>query len=184
MHVDLDGSIRSEAELVTKYRQMSGQPEIEAAVIEIVNEAVCIEDNNEVVKLNLDNLDEFGINEKVKQVIIQEFKDGLRLLEFNTQGYNIFKRFYIDARINYHCIVETKHPEKGIQELRYVDPRKIRKIREIAKNKPKSSGGVGGGEVATIQKTVNEYYIYNDKGFGNSRPGSQAFAYNGQTQGI
>jgi hypothetical protein len=165
-YVDLDGTVRSEAELVTKYREMSLQPEVDSAVDEIVNESIAI-DEEHVVSINLDEL---KIKENIKQIIRQEFQTCLNLLEFNRFSYEIFRRWYIDGRLYYHVVIDDKNPIAGIQELRYVDPRKIRKVREVQKKKFNLI--ITGDSV--VSKTVNEYYIFNDKGFnfGNKSVGT------------
>jgi hypothetical protein len=157
-YIDLDGTVRTEAELVTKYREMSLQPEIDTAVDEIVNESISI-DEEDIVSINLDNLD---IPNRVKKAIQEEFKIVLKLLDFNRRGYEIYRRWYIDGRLYYHAIISKDAPQDGLLELRYVDPRKIRKVREVGKKR--APGGADGSE-AVIPKTQNEYYVYNDKGF-------------------
>lgn len=165
-YVDLDGTVRSEAELINRYKEMALHPEIDAAADEIVNEAINTEEQ-EVVKLNLDDLDQ---PKKVKDAIEECFNDVVRLLDFRNNAYNIFKKWYIDGRLYFHAIIDKEHPEEGIQELRYIDPRKIRKVREVVKK------NVRGGEAVTndslMQEDKNEYYIYNEKGFntGSGRP--------------
>ena len=159
-YVDLDGTVRTEAELVTKYREMSLQPECDSAIDEIVNETMSI-DEKDIVDIDLDQLD--NIPEKVKKAIRDEFLNCLNILDFNKHAYEIYRRWYIDGRLYYHVIIDEKDPKAGIKEVRYVDPRKIRKVREIAKKRTR--GGDSGSAEAVIQKTQNEYYIYNDKGF-------------------
>jgi len=157
-YVDLDGTVRTEAELVTKYREMALQPECDAAVDEIVNETMAI-DEEEIVKVNLDQLDDLSAS--IKKAIREEFTNCLNILDFNRHAYEIYRRWYIDGRLYYHVIIDDADPKAGIKEVRYVDPRKIRKVREVAKKRVK------GGETneAVITKTQNEYYIFNDKGF-------------------
>jgi uncharacterized protein YoxC len=151
-YIDLDGTARTEAELVSKYREISQAPEIEMAVDDIVNEAVDTE-AQEIVTINLDRL-EFSDN--IKDRIRQEFDVVLQLLNFQTEAYEIFKRWYVDGRMYYHIIVDEKSPREGIKELRYLDPRKIRKVREVKKERK--------GPV-TVATTAKEYYVYNEKGF-------------------
>lgn len=156
-YVDLDGTVRTEAELVTKYREMSLQPECDSAIDEIVNESMSIDETN-VVSVNLDNL---KIQENIKKAIRDEFDNCLNILDFQKHAYEIYRRWYIDGRLYYHVIIDDKDPKAGIKEVRYIDPRKIRKVREVAKRKVK-----GGGETeAVIQRVQNEYYMFNDKGF-------------------
>jgi hypothetical protein len=162
--VDLDGTVRNEADLISKYREVSQQPEVDSAIDEIVNEAITLDTDNDVVDLVLDDVQ---VSENIKQVLIQEFDEVLRLLEFKNEPYDVFRRWYIDGRLYYHVIVNN--PKDGIAELRYLDPRKIRKVREIKREPMK---GQGQGD-ATITKTVTEYYIYNERGFStkNQTPG-------------
>ena len=159
-YVDLDGTVRTEAELVTKYREMALQPECDAAIDEIVNESMSI-DEKEIVKIDLDQLE--NVPEKIKKAIRDEFKNCLNILDFNKFAYEIYRRWYVDGRLYYHVIIDEKDPKAGIKEVRYIDPRKIRKVREIVKKRAR--GGDSGSAEAVIQKTQNEYYIYNDKGF-------------------
>lgn len=156
-YVDLDGTVRTEAELVTKYRDMSMQPECDSAIDEIINEMVAL-DEKELVKIDLDSLE---IPANLKKAITEEFKNCLNLLDFRRHAYEIIRRWYIDGRLYYHKVIDEKDPKAGIKELRYIDPRKIRKIREVVKKR------VRGGQQAdsVMTKTQNEYYIYNDKGF-------------------
>ena len=156
-YVDLDGTVRSEAELVTKYREMSIVPECDSAIDEIVNEAISIDTEN-LISLNLENL---NISENIKKVMRDEFKICLNVIQFNKFAYEIFRRWYIDGRLYYHVLIDEKNPKEGIKELRFIDPRKIRKVREI-QNKRGSHNQPNESE---LTKTVNEYYVYNDKGF-------------------
>ena len=156
-YVDLDGTVRTEAELVTKYREMALQPECDSAIDEIVNESIAL-DEKELVKIDLDQL---KITETLKKAIREEFENCLNILDFNRHAYEIYRRWYIDGRLYYHTIIDPEDPKAGVKEIRYIDPRKIRKVREVIKKR------VRGGQTneAVIQKTQNEYYIYNDKGF-------------------
>jgi hypothetical protein len=155
-YVDLDGTVRTEAELVTKYREMALQPEIDAAADEIVNEMVSL-DEKDLVEIQLENLP--GLPENIKKKIREEFDSCLNILDFRKHAYEIMRRWYIDGRLYYHVIIDDQDTKAGIKEIRYIDPRKIRKIREIAKRRAK--GGEHGESV--IPKTQNEYYIFNDK---------------------
>ena len=165
-YVDLDGVVRSEAEMVTKYREMSLVPECDSAIDEIVNESISIDEEN-LISINLDDLE---VSNSVKDVIRQEFKNCLRIINFNKFAYEIYRRWYIDGRLYYHVIIDDKNPKEGIKELRYIDPRKIRKVREVQKKRPQSNQPTD----ISVSKTVNEYYVYNDKGFnyGNKAVGT------------
>ena len=156
-YVDLDGSVRSEAELINKYRQMAEHPEVETAIDDIINEMIVLEDSNEIIKVILDGLKE--LPPKIKEAVISEFEEAKRLLQFNSNAYEIVKRWYIDGRLYFNVMIDPKTPEAGIQELRYIDPRKIRKIREIKKKRHQETN------IAVMDDPSLEYYIYNDKGF-------------------
>lgn len=157
VYVDLDGTVRTEAELVTKYREMSIQPEIDTAVDEIVNESISI-DEDDVVNIYLDEL---KISDNIKNNIRAEFLNVLNLLNFQNKAYEIYRRWYIDGRLYYHIVIDEKNVKNGIKELRYIDPRKIRKIREVTRSKV--IGGID--STSTIPKTQNEYFVFNERGF-------------------
>ena len=157
-YVDLDGTVRTEAELVTKYREMSLQPECDAAIDEIVNETLSI-DEKTIVSINLDNV---KISEDLKKMIRDEFANCLNILDFQKHAYEIYRRWYVDGRLYYHIMIDKNNTRAGIKEIRYIDPRKIRKIREITKRKAKSGNDL---HDVSIQKVQNEYYVFNDKGF-------------------
>ena len=164
-YVDLDGVVRNEIELITRYREMSMQPELETAIDEIVNEAIVNDDNGQAVELNTDDLKQ---PDQIKKKIRDEFDYVLKLLNFGNMGHDIFRRWYIDGRLFYHVIIDEQRPTLGIQEVRYIDPRRIRKIREIQKTKDPKTG-------MEIIKRQNEYYLYNERGIvgANSNLGSK-----------
>lgn len=154
-YVDLDGSVRTEAELVNKYRAISFDPIIDLAIQEICNEAIVEDSDEETVSIVLD---EVKTQDSIKKAIISEFEQVLKLLEFNRLSYEIFKRWYVDGRLYYHVIIDEKKPARGILELRYIDPRNIKKIREVKKEKDEKTG-------VTVEKVTNEYYMYSPTGF-------------------
>ena len=153
-YVDLEGSIRNELELITRYREMSNHPELDQAIDDIVNEAITHDASGRTVDIVLDKLKQ---PEGVKKKIAEEFENVLKMLNFSNLADDLFKRWYIDGRIYYQVIVDEKRPKDGIIELRYIDPRKIRKVREVQKERDPKTG-------AQIIKSVGEYYVYNDRG--------------------
>jgi len=155
-YVDMEGSAKSEAELITKYRQMERQPEVSKAIDDIVNDAIVIGDTENPVDINLDTTE---LSDKVKDIIRDEFSNVLSLLDFSNKGYDLFLRWYVDGRIRYHVVIDEKNPNFGIAELRYVDPRKLRKIKEIENAKD------SGDTEATLKKVKNEFWVYSEKGF-------------------
>jgi len=152
-YVDLDGTAKNEVELISRYREMAMQPEIESAIDDVVNEAICQDDDGKITQIVLDDLQQ---PEKIKKAIKTEFQNVLRLLNYKKMAQDIFRRYYIDGRMYYHIIIDKTNPTAGIKELRYIDPRKLRKVREVKKQKDERTG-------ADIMNVVNEYYIYNDK---------------------
>ena len=153
-YVDLEGSVRNEIELVTRYREMANHPELEMAIDDIVNEAITHDVSGKTVDIVLDNLKQ---PDTIKKKITEEFHNVLKMLNFGNLSDDLFKRWYIDGRIYYHVVVDETKPREGIQELRYIDPRKIRKVREIKKDRDPKTG-------AQIIASIAEYYVYNDKG--------------------
>ena len=173
-YLDLEGSARTESDLVAKYREMSLQPEVESAIDDIVNEFVSYDSDYKLVDINLDDL-EFGV--KVKDKIREEFNNVVQLLDFNNMGYDIVRRWYIDGRLYYHTIIDVENPRQGIQEIRYIDPRKIRKIREV-KRMRKNSQATTHGQAVTTLETKQEYFMYSEKGFsGGTRAGVSTTSY-------
>lgn len=158
--LDMEGTAKTESELVTKYRNLAMQPEIAQAVDEIVNEAISVDSDENVVEIILDDTD---LPDKVKDKLTEEFEEILTLFDFSSNAYDIFSKFYIDGRINYHIIIDSENLKEGIQELRYVDPRKLKLIREIDKREKDPHSGM------PVKKVKNEYYMYSENGFGSDK---------------
>ena len=152
-YVDLEGNSKSEAELVTRYREMAMQPECDNALEDIVNEAIVI-NSQSPLNIVLDDIDE---GKGLKDRIREEFYNVLKLLDFNNLAYDIFRQWYIDGRLYYHIMIDEKKPRDGIKELRKIDPRKIKKIREKVSELDKRTN-------MKIEKGYQEYYIYHPKG--------------------
>jgi hypothetical protein len=153
-YVDLEGSVRNEIELISRYREMSNHPELDMAIDEVINEAITHDEDGTVVNIVLDKLKQ---PDTIKKKIEEEFNNVLSMLNFSNLADDLFKRWYVDGRIFYQVVVNENNPKEGIQELRYIDPRKIRKVREVKKDRDPKTG-------ALIIKSIAEYYVYNDKG--------------------
>lgn len=153
-YVDLEGSVRNELELITRYREMSLHPECSEAIEEIVTEAVTQDVDGNIVDINLSQL---KVSESIKKSIEDAFTKIKSMLSFQDAGEDLFKRWYIDGRLYFQVVVNTDKPKDGIQEIRYIDPRKIRKVREILKDRDPKSG-------VEVIKATTEYYVYNDRG--------------------
>ena len=164
-YLDLEGSAKNEAEIVAKYREMSLQPECEQAIDEIVNEAIVKDGNKAIVDINLDDLDDINVPEKIKVMISDEWNAVSELFNFNNYGYEIFRRWYIDGRMYYHIMIDETNPRLGIQELRYIDPRKIRKVRNMRRER---RGNI------FVNVIAGEFYMYTERGFrGSSMTGME-----------
>lgn len=170
-YVDLDGAIKTEADLISKYREMSLTSEIDAAIDDIVNESIVCQDGDNSVDINLDELT--SLDEQIKLTIKSEFENILSLLEFKDRAYEIFRRYYIDGRLYYHVIIDNDNILDGIKELRYIDPRKIKKVKELSKKKNKQTSDI-------LQSKTAEYYVYSDKGL-NSRQTSYNYSSQSST---
>jgi hypothetical protein len=155
--LDMEGSAKSESELITKYRNMAMQPEIAQAVDDVVNEAISVELDESVVEITLGETD---LPDKVKERIVEEFGNIVSMLDMANNGYDMFHKFYVDGRLNYHIVINPKDIKKGIQEIRYCDPRKLKLIREVDKKSKDPHSG------SPTKKIKNEYYMYSENGFG------------------
>ena len=162
--LDTDGRERTEQDLVRRYRDIAQQPECDSAIEDIVNEGIVSNEMDQAVSIVLDRL---PYPSKIKKKITEEFDEVLRLLDFDVKGHDIFRRWYVDGRMFYHKVIDKKSPRKGIQELRYIDPSKIKKVREVKKQAKDNSS-------VELIKKVEDYYLYNDKGL----------ASHGTSQGI
>jgi hypothetical protein len=152
--LDTDGRERTDLDFIRRYRDIAQQAECDTAIEDIINEGIVANENDQAVEITLDRV---PYPEKIKRKIRSEFHEVLRLLSFEQKGHDIFRRWYVDGRLFYHKVIDQKNPKKGIQELRYIEPKKIRKVKEINK-------GVKPGTSVELVTKVNEYYLYNDKG--------------------
>jgi hypothetical protein len=171
-YVDTEGAIKSESELINRYRDMGLQAEVEWAIDDIINESVVASKEKPLVRINVDNL---NVSEPIRDKIRLEFKAISRLLDLQNLGHDLFRRWYIDGRIYFHVIVDENNMEKGIHELRVLDPRKIKKIRE-KKNDRQPDG--------KTKTTVTEYYVYNQKGIYQSQGQTMGTAFTNAASGL
>ena len=163
--VDLDNKIKNETQLITKYREMALQPEAEKAIDDVCNEAIITDDNQLPINLDLDEVE--TISASVKEMMRVEFEYIQRLLKMNTKGYDVFRNWYVDGKIYYHIVIDLKNPRAGIRELRYVDPRKIKKVKKpVRKNQQAQTIGK-----EALEKKVEEFYLYQGKGVSDSTSG-------------
>ncbi len=152
-YLDLDGDkAKNEVDLIYKYRDIASQPECDAAIEDIINESIVGDNDEAPVNLILDQLE---ISDKIKESVKNEFDTVLRLLNFNAYAHDIFRKWYVDGRLPYHIIIDDKQPKNGIKELRYIDPTKLRKVKEVEEAQDPKTG-------AKIIKNEQEYFLFQD----------------------
>jgi len=160
-YLDMEGTAKNEADLVRRYREISLHPECDQAIEDICNEAIVSSEEKDSVRVTLENIP-FG--DEVKRRIDEEFLNVLKLMNFSTKGFEIFKRWYVDGRIFYQKIIDRETPKNGITELRYIDPRKIKKVRELKKMRSTVD--------LSLTNDYEEYFMFNEKGVAGSTSGS------------
>ena len=151
--IDIEGQTKSESDLIRRYRSTSEHPECDLAIEDIVNEAVNTDELKTSVALNVDNL---PYSPKIKARVKEEFKQVLHLLDFNNKAHDVFRRWYIDGRIHFHKIINEDEPQKGIQELRYIDALKIKRVKKVDKDVTKKG--------SPTVKVLEDFYVYNEGG--------------------
>lgn len=153
---------KDDVQLINRYRGLAQIPEVNNAIEEIVSDAIVTEDTDDCVKIDFVNADK-TLPKNIQSVVIEEFKNILEIMQFNQHGYDIFRQWYIDGRDFRHIVVDENELSDGIKDIRYIDPRKIKKIREVTKEK-----NAGGVEIIT---GIEEYFIYNDSGVLSAQTG-------------
>ena len=173
-YVDTEAVAKNEYEYIKRYRDMAMHPECDSAVDEIVNEFVVSDADDSPVEIELSNLE---ISNTLKAKIINEFNYIKRLLKFDKKCHNIIRNWYVDGRIFYHKVIDLDNPKKGILELRYVDPLKLKKVRQQIKNPSADAHTVRGTALEYDWGDYVEYYLYNPKGFTTSLPSNSPSDY-------
>ena len=163
-YVDIEGVFRTEFDIIRKYRNMALHPECDTAVEHVVNEAIVSDLNDSPVEIDLDNL---KVSNSLKNVIRDEFKYVKDLIGFDKKAHEIFRNWYVDGRVYYHKVIDVQKPELGLEEIRYIDPLKIKLMRIRPKDQQKKyeikpSGSVG--ESITEDTKVVEFYTYYPQG--------------------
>ncbi len=158
-YLDMEVNAKNDYDLIRRYREIAQHPECDMAVEDIINEVVVSDERDSPVSISLDKL---NISENIKGKIRNEFQECLSLLNFDEKGHDIFKRWYIDGRIYFHKVIDPKSPRTGLTEIRYIDPRKIKKVREVTKGRDSKGSGI-----EVIEQT-NEWFVYNEKGMSNA----------------
>ena len=162
-YLDLDGNFKTEYDMVKKYREMAMHPEVDSAIEDILHEAIVADQNDSPIEVNLDNLE---VSESVKVMIRDEFEYIKNLFGFDSKAHEMFRRWYIDGRLYYHKVIDLDNPADGIKEVRYIDPSKIKKVRQITK--PKTADEFMKYDFGSSA----EYFVYNPKGLNNTSANS------------
>ena len=161
-YVDIEGVYKNEQDLVKRYREMALHPECDSAIEDVVNEAIVSDLNDSPVEIELSNL---PAGDKLKQIIRDEFKSIKEIMDFDRKAHEIFRNWYVDGKIFYHKVIDLKNPSAGIQEIRYIDPLKIRFIRKAEQTGPNANFPVPlsrNNEPIDIHQApkIEEYYLY------------------------
>lgn len=151
----------SEGDLIRRYREIAMHPECDAAIEDIINEAIVSDSDSAPVDIILDDLDQ---PDTIKDQIKEEFNNIISLLQFNNYGHEIFRKWYVDGRVYYHILVDEKQPKRGIIELRPIDATRMTKVKQINQEKDEKTG-------VTLIKDVEEYYMYRDAGLAKTNQG-------------
>jgi len=162
-YVDIEGVYRTEFDLIKRYREMALHPECDSAIEDIVNEAIVSDTNDTPVEIELSNL---NASDGIKKKIRQEFKYILSLLDFDKKSHEIYRNWYVDGRLFYHKVIDLKNPHEGIQELRYIDPMKMRYVRQQKKSdkdRYRLSNINSDNPMDFEFPEIEEYFIYNPK---------------------
>ena len=161
-YVDIEGAYRNEHELIKRYREMAIHPEVDNAIEDVVNEAIVSDLYDSPVEIELSNID---ASDKLKDIIRQEFKYIKELLDFDKKSHEIFRNWYVDGRLYYHKVIDIKKPEQGIKELRYIDPMKMKFVRQ--EKKVNKGNGIDLSRVTEASKVlypeIEEYFVYSPK---------------------
>ena len=164
-YVDIEGVYKNEQDMVRRYREMCLHPECDSAIEDVVNEAIVSDLDDSPVEIELSNL---NASDRLKDVIREEFKNIKNLMNFDKKCHEIFRTWYIDGRVFYHKVIDLDNPSEGIQDIRYIDPLKIRLVRETDKTGSNKLSPFGVSKNGNDPKSeaapkINEYYVYDPK---------------------
>jgi hypothetical protein len=180
-YVDIEGQYRTEFDLIRRYREMSLHPECDGAIEDVVNEAIVSDLYDSPIEIELSNL---NATDKLKKVIREEFKYIKELLDFDKKSHEIFRNWYVDGRLYYHKVIDLKKPQEGIKELRYIDPMKMRFVRQEKKKdkndisviRPASGKDNNNNSIAP---EIEEYFLYTPK----AQYPTNTYSSSGQSKG-
>jgi len=163
-YVDIEGVFRTEHDLIKRYREMSLHPECDGAIEDVVNEAIVSDLYDSPVEIELSNL---NASDRLKKIIREEFKYLKEILDFDRKAHEIFRNWYVDGRLYYLKVIDLKNPQAGIQDLRYIDPMKMKYIRQEKKKDQRNNiiatGQKNGMDLPTLEPKIEEYFVYTPK---------------------
>ena len=161
-YLDIEGVYRTEHDLIRRYREMALHPECDGAIEDVVNEAIVSDLYDSPVEIELSNL---NAGDALKKAIRQEFRNIKEILDFDRKAHEIFRNWYVDGRLYYLKVIDVKNPMEGIQDLRYIDPMKMKFVRQQKKEDPRTKIQVGtkGGEEGVNEPDIEEYFLYTAK---------------------
>ena len=157
-YVDIEGVYRTEFDLMRRYREMSLHPECDAAIEDVVNEALISDLYDSPVEIELTNL---NASDKLKDIIRNEFKSIKEMMDFDRKCHEIFRNWYVDGRLYYLKVIDTKKPQEGIKELRYIDPMKMKHVRQEVKTNGKNGDPIV-NRLASNANLTNSELSYSD----------------------
>ena len=152
-YLSMDDDSKDNYQLIMKYRGVGMHPEVDAAIEDIVNESISSNADGQVIDITMDDL---KVSEGIKKQIKDEFDNIVSMLNFNEGGHDIFRRWYIDGRVYHHLVVDESNLKAGIQEIRFIDSARMRKVKQVKKKKDPVTG-------ANLIEKVDEYYVYQEK---------------------
>lgn len=152
-YLSMDDDSKDNYQLIMKYRGVGMHPEVDAAIEDIVNESISSNADGQVIDITMDDL---KVSEGIKKQIKDEFDNIVSMLNFNESGHDIFRRWYIDGRVYHHLVVDESNIKQGIQEIRFIDSARMRKVKQVKKKKDPVTG-------ANLIEKVDEYYVYQEK---------------------
>tara|TARA_B100001094_G_scaffold333124_2_gene408834 strand:- start:4165 stop:5673 length:1509 start_codon:yes stop_codon:yes gene_type:complete len=155
-YMDFNSEVKGDMEAISRYREMALHPECESAIEDLCNESIVYREEGKSIEIELDNVD---MSDSIKDKIHEEYDYLYRLLDFSNKGYEVFRRWYIDGKLYYHMVVDDKNPKKGIQDVRYADPMKIKKVIEVKKEKSDQKDH----QSLEVVKKTDEYFVYREK---------------------
>jgi hypothetical protein len=152
-YLNVDDDSKDNHQLILKYRGVAIHPEVDAAIEDITNESISGSELEQSIDINLENVE---TSDSIKKQIKEEFDNIYGMLNFNENGHDIFRRWYIDGRLFHHLVVDEKNLKAGIVDIRPIDSIKIRKVKQVKKKKDPQTG-------VELIENVDEYFIYQEK---------------------